>query len=161
MGGAELGAEVGRIAGGQAASVGGAEELAKMNMAEITEEKAHELKSFFEALGVELGKEAGHEAGKEAGCNVDPSVPIREAISAAKDVAEAAAFKVKELFDLATEEAEQIGAKAGEQAGKYAGEVAGEEVAVEQSVKEAREAAKHTAKEILGEHGNVLGEHTG
>ena len=38
--GAQMGSEVGRAAGTQAASVAAAGELAKMNMAEITEEKA-------------------------------------------------------------------------------------------------------------------------
>ena len=36
-----------------------AEELAKMNMAEITEEKAQELKATFEELGTRVGSEAG------------------------------------------------------------------------------------------------------
>ena len=34
-----------------------AEELAKMNMADITEEKAEGLKGTFEALGARVGKE--------------------------------------------------------------------------------------------------------
>ena len=45
--GATIGSEVGRIAGFQGASVAAAEELAKMNMNEITEEKAAELKGQF------------------------------------------------------------------------------------------------------------------
>ena len=57
--GAEVGAEVGRIAGQQAAAVAAAEELTKMNMAEITEEKAEELKATFEELGTKVGSEAG------------------------------------------------------------------------------------------------------
>ena len=36
-----------------------AEELAKMNMAEITEEKAEQLKATFEELGSRVGSEAG------------------------------------------------------------------------------------------------------
>ena len=57
--GADLGGEVGRVAGQQAAAVAAAEELAKMNMAEITEEKAQELKATFEELGTRVGSEAG------------------------------------------------------------------------------------------------------
>jgi len=159
--GTELGAEVGRIAGGQAASVAGAEELAKMNMREITEEKATELKSVFEALGVKVGKEAGHEAGKDAGNNIDPTASIKEAVLAAREIAENAALKVKEIYDLATDEAEQIGAMAGEQAGKSAGEAMGEHVAVEQAVKAAKEAATKAAISIIGEIGVKLGEETG
>jgi len=159
--GAELGAEVGRIAGGQAASVAGAEELAKVNMAEITEEKAREMKSFFEELGVKIGGEAGHEAGKQAGNSMDPTIPIKEATNAAKDVAEAAALKVKELYDLATEEAKQIGAKAGEQAGKQAGETAGENVAVEQAILAAKEIAIEAATAIISDLGIPVGENVG
>ena len=47
------------MAGQQAAAVAAAEELAKMNMAEITEEKAQELKATFEELGTRVGSEAG------------------------------------------------------------------------------------------------------
>ena len=57
--GAEVGGEVGRVAGQQAAAVAAAEELTKMNMAEITEEKAEQLKATFEELGTRVGSEAG------------------------------------------------------------------------------------------------------
>ena len=54
-----MGGEVGRVAGQQAAAVAAAEELTKMNMAEITEEKAEQLKATFEELGTRVGSEAG------------------------------------------------------------------------------------------------------
>ena len=41
--GEEVGREVGRVSGGQAAAMAAAQELAKMNMDEITEEKAREV----------------------------------------------------------------------------------------------------------------------
>jgi len=158
---AEIGAEVGRIAGGQAATVAGAEELAKMNMAEITEEKAQELRSMFEELGVKIGSEAGQEAGKDAGTNIDPSSAIREAVLAAKEIAEDAAYKVKEMLDMVTDEAKQIGSKVGELAGKIAGEKSGEAVATDQAVKAGIETAKNIIFAVLGENGEKIGEETG
>ena len=50
---------MGRVAGQQAAAVAAAEELTKMNMAEMTEEKAEQLKATFEELGTKVGSEAG------------------------------------------------------------------------------------------------------
>jgi len=158
---AEIGAEVGRIAGSQAASVAGAEELAKMNMAEITEEKAQELKSMFEELGVRVGTEAGKEAGMDAGQNIDPSSAIREAVQAAKEIAENAAYRVKEMLDLVGDEAQIIGSKSGEVAGKLAGEARGETVAVDQSIKAGIETAKDIIYAVLGKNGEKVGEATG
>ena len=43
----------------------GAEQLAGMNLAEITEEKAQGLRSLFEQLGTEAGDKAGQQAGKQ------------------------------------------------------------------------------------------------
>jgi len=159
--GAEIGATVGRIAGQQAASVAGAEELSKLNMAEITEEKANELKPVFEALGVKIGADAGDKAGTNAGDNIDPSGPINEAVAVAKAAAEKAALQVKAFNDLTTEDAEGIGATAGEEAGKAAGAAAGENVAVEQAIKLAKESAVKAAVAILGQNGVKIGETTG
>ena len=80
----EIGAEVGRIAGGQAASVAGAEELARMNVAEMTEERAQELRGLFEELGARTGSEAGQDAGRDAGENIDLSPAIMQAVMAAR-----------------------------------------------------------------------------
>ena len=158
---AELGAEVGRIAGGQAASVAGAEELAKMNMAEITEEKAQELRAMFEQLGDKVGAEAGHEAGKDAGQNIDAASAIREAVLAAKEIAENAAYRVKEMLDMVGDEAQQIGSKVGELAGKQAGEKRGEIVARDRAVKAGIETAKNIIYAVLGTNGESLGTATG
>ena len=48
--GAEAGAGVGRVAGQQAAALAAAEELAKRNMAELTEEAAAQLRQEFETV---------------------------------------------------------------------------------------------------------------
>lgn len=48
--GAEAGAGVGRVAGQQAAALAAAEELAKRNMAELTEEAAAQLRQQFETV---------------------------------------------------------------------------------------------------------------
>merc|ERR1711892_359063 len=159
--GAEMGAAVGRIAGQQAASVAGAEELSKMNMAEITEEKASELKPVFEALGVKVGTDAGDKAGMNAGDNIDSSGPIKEAVAVATAAAEKAAMQVKSLNDIALDDAEGIGASAGEEAGKIAGTKAGEMVAVEEAVKIASESETKAAVAIIGEHGALIGKATG
>merc|ERR1719410_3396671 len=128
---AELGAELGRVTGSQAGAVAGAEELATMNMAEITEERAEELRAMFEELGTRVGALAGEAAGKDCGLNIDPTPAIKEALTAAKEIAENAAYRVRDLLELLEEEARQIGSRAGELAGKSAGEKSGEKVALE------------------------------
>lgn len=50
-----------------------------MNMAEITEEKAHELKAHFVELGVRVGKDAGSRAGEAALQDADCAGVVREA----------------------------------------------------------------------------------
>ena len=157
----ELGAELGRVTGSQAASVAGAEELAKMNMAEITEEKAQELRAMFEELGTRVGAEAGEAAGKDCGLNIDPSAAIREALLAAKEIAENAAYKVKEILDLVDDEARQIGSRVGEVSGKAAGEKSGESVAVSKSLAAGLETARNIITGVIGEGGKVIAENTG
>jgi len=77
--GSQIGQEVGRIAGGQSAGIAAAEELAKMNMAEITEEKALALKAHFVELGARVGKDAGGRAGEAAVLDVDSAGVVKEA----------------------------------------------------------------------------------
>ncbi len=48
-------------------------------MAEITEEKAHELKAHFVELGARVGKDAGSRAGEAALQDADSSGVVREA----------------------------------------------------------------------------------
>ncbi len=67
------------MAGGQSASIAAAEELSKMNMAEITEEKAAALKGHFIELGAKVGKETGTKAGEAAGKDVDLALAVKEA----------------------------------------------------------------------------------
>ena len=75
--GEDMGREVGRVSGGQAAAMAAAQELAKMNMAEITEEKAlEELKPVFQDLGAKTGKDTGAKAGREAGATDDFAGPL-------------------------------------------------------------------------------------
>merc|ERR1711915_546663 len=114
-------------------------------MADITEEKANELKPVFEALGVKIGTDAGDKAGINAGGNIDPSGPINEAVAMAKAAAEKAALQVKSFNDLTTEDAEGIGATAEKRQEKVAGAAAGENVAVEQAIKLAKESAVKAA----------------
>ncbi|QQP41753.1 Protein lethal(2)essential for lifelike, partial [Caligus rogercresseyi] len=118
--GSNVGREVGRISGAQAASIAAAEELAKMNLVELTEEKAMALKGQFAEIGNRVGKDAGEKAGAEAGMKIDPDVPIKDAKEAASKAAEDAAMRVKALIDLANEEAIIIGEEAGKLAGKTA-----------------------------------------
>ncbi|XP_040579945.2 uncharacterized protein [Lepeophtheirus salmonis] len=159
--GANVGREVGRISGAQAASIAAAEELAKMNLAELTEEKAITLKSKFAELGTKIGADAGTKAGTEAGKNIDPEIPVKEAKEAAAKAAEDAAMRVKALIDLANEEATAIGEEAGKIAGKAAGEIAGEKVAVESIVSVAVASAIEVAKAIIGETGITIGQSVG
>ena len=107
--GASIGAEVGRIAGAQGASVAAAEELAKMNMNEITEEKAAELKGQFVELGKNVGGATGAKAAAEAAKDIDIAAVLREAEAAAKEAAEEGALLAKLLVDAANDEARQIG----------------------------------------------------
>ena len=72
------------MAGGQSAAIAAAEELSKMNMAEITEEKAEALKGRFIELGAKIGKESGSKAGEAAGNDADLSLAIKEAQEAAR-----------------------------------------------------------------------------
>jgi hypothetical protein len=67
------------VAGGQSASIAAAEELSKMNMVEITEEKAAALKGHFVELGAKVGKETGTKAGEAAGKDVDLALAVKEA----------------------------------------------------------------------------------
>ena len=157
----ELGAELGRVTGGQAASVAGAEELAKMNMAEMTEEAAEGLRGMFEELGTRVGALAGEAAGKDCGLNIDPSPAIREALLAAKEIAENAAYKVKDILDLVEEEARQIGSRVGEVSGKAAGEKSGEAVAVNKSLSAGLETARNIITGVIGEGGEMIAEKTG
>ena len=157
----ELGAELGRVTGGQAASVAGAEELAKMNMAEMTEEAAEGLREMFEELGSRVGALAGEAAGKDCGLNIDPSPAIREALLAAKEIAENAAYKVKDILDLVEEEARQIGSRVGEVSGKAAGEKSGEAVAVNKSLSAGLETARNIITGVIGEGGEMIAEKTG
>ena len=158
---AELGAELGRVTGSQAGAVAGAEELAKMNMAEITEEKAEELRAMFEELGSRVGALAGEAAGKDCGLNIDPAPAIKEALTAAKEIAENAAYRVRDLLELLEEEARQIGSRAGELAGKSAGEKSGEKVALEKSVSAGLETARNIITAVMGPAGEVIAENTG
>ena len=116
--GVQIGREVGRVAGGQSAAIAAAEELSKMNMAEITEEKAVALKAHFVELGTRIGKETGTKAGEAAGHDIDMALPIKEAQEAARQAAEKGAMKAKELIDALKDKAERAGADAGEKAGK-------------------------------------------
>ena len=116
--GVMMGREVGRVAGGQSAAIAAAEELSKMNMAEITEEKAMALKGHFMELGTRIGKETGTKAGEAAGKDIDMTLPLKEATEAAKHAAEKGAMKAKELVDALKDKAERAAADAGEKAGK-------------------------------------------
>ena len=116
--GVMIGREVGRVAGGQSAAIAAAEELSKMNMAEITEEKAMALKGHFQELGARIGKETGTKAGEAAGIDIDMTLPLKEATDAARHAAERGAMKAKELIDALKDKAEKAGADAGEKAGK-------------------------------------------
>ena len=116
--GVQIGREVGRVAGGQSAAIAAAEELSKMNMAEITEEKAEALKGRFIELGAKIGKESGSKAGEAAGNDADLSLAIKEAQEAARQAAERGAMKAKELIDALKDKAEKAAADAGEKAGK-------------------------------------------
>ena len=116
--GLQIGREVGRVAGGQSASIAAAEELTKMNMAEITEEKAAALRGHFVELGARVGKETGTKAGEAAGIDIDMTLPIKEAQEAARQAAEKGAMKAKELIDALKDMAEKAAADAGEKAGK-------------------------------------------
>ena len=80
------------------------------------------------------------------------------AVTTAKALAEAAALKVKNLFDLVAEEAEKIGSAVGEQSGKMAGEAEGEGVALQQALDQAKKAASDAAILIIGEKGGPIGE---
>ena len=80
------------------------------------------------------------------------------AVNTAKALAETAALKVKNLYDLVAEEAEKIGSAAGEQSGKVAGETEGEGVALQQALDQAKKAASDAAILIIGERGGPLGE---
>ena len=80
------------------------------------------------------------------------------AVTTAKALAEAAALKVKNLFDLVAEEAEKIGSAVGEQSGKMAGEAEGEGVALQQALDQAKKAASDAAILIIGERGGPIGE---
>ena len=107
--GATIGSEVGRIAGFQGASVAAAEELAKMNMNEITEEKAAELKGQFVDLGKSVGAATGAKAAAEAAKDIDIAAVLREAKAVAKEAAEEGALLAKLLTNAANDEARQIG----------------------------------------------------
>jgi len=106
------------VAGGQSAAIAAAEELSKMNMAEITEEKAAALKGHFIELGAKIGKESGAKAGEATGKHIDLAQPIKEAQEAARQAAERGAMKAKELIDALKDKAEKTAADAGEKAGK-------------------------------------------
>ena len=80
------------------------------------------------------------------------------AVTTTKALAEAAALKVKNLFDLVAEEAEKIGSAVGEQSGKMAGEAEGEGVALQQALDQAKKAASDAAILIIGERGGPIGE---
>ena len=107
--GATIGSEVGRIAGFQGASVAAAEELAKMNMNEITEEKAAELKGQFVDLGKSVGAATGAKAAAEAAKDIDIVAVLREAKAVAKEAAEEGALLAKLLTNAANDEARLIG----------------------------------------------------
>ena len=107
--GATIGSEVGRIAGFQGASVAAAEELAKMNMNEITEEKAAELKGQFVDLGKSVGAATGAKAAAEAAKDIDIAAVLREAKAVAKEAAEEGALLAKLLTNAANDEARLIG----------------------------------------------------
>ena len=79
------------------------------------------------------------------------------AVTTAKALAEAAALKVKNLFDLVAEEAEKIGSAVGEQSGKMAGEAEGEGVALQQALDHAKKVASDAAILIIGERGGPIG----
>ena len=106
------------MAGGQSAAIAAAEELSKMNMAEITEEKAAALRGHFVELGARVGKETGTKAGEAAGIDIDMTLPIKEAQEATRQAAEKGAMKAKELIDALKDKAEKAAADAGEKAGK-------------------------------------------
>ena len=149
------------MTGSQAGAVAGAEELAKMKMADITEERAEELRAMFEELGTRVGGLAGEAAGKDCGLNIDPTPAIKEALTAAKEIAENAAYRVRDLLEVLEEEARQIGSRAGELAGKTAGEINGEKVAVERSVSAGVETARKIITAVMGPAGEVVAENTG
>ncbi len=146
-----VGGEVGRIAGAQAASIAAAEELAKMNVAEITEEKARAMKATFEEIGKKAGSVAGETAGKEGGKSVNADEAVAEAVEATREAAKKAAAKAKELLDLAKEVATADGAAEGEEGGREGGADEGEKAAAEAIVKAAKEAAANAMKAVLGD----------
>ena len=113
-----VGAEVGRVAGGQAAAIAAAEKLAEMDMATITEEKALEMKQSFVELGEKIGGESGAAAGRNAASDMEADALIKSAEEATRKAAEQAAMKAKAVLDVLMAEVDKLGAQAGEPAGK-------------------------------------------